>query len=82
MKRGVKIALGIVAAVLVLLLVGPFLVPVPDLTDTVPPEALADPDSRFVEVEGVRIHTKQMGEGAPVISCSTALVRVPSRGAR
>ena len=67
MKRGVKIALGIVAAVLVLLSVGPFLVPVPDLTDTVPPEALADPDSRFVEVEGVRIHTKQMGEGAPVM---------------
>ncbi|MCU0520937.1 MAG: alpha/beta hydrolase [Anaerolineae bacterium] len=67
MKRGVKIALGIVVGVLAILLVGPFLVPVPDLTDTVPPEALADPDSRFVEVDGVRIHTKQMGEGTPVM---------------
>ena len=67
MKRGARIALGIVAALLVLLLIGPFLVPVPDLTDTVPPEALVDPDSRFVEVEGVRIHYKQMGEGTPVM---------------
>jgi pimeloyl-ACP methyl ester carboxylesterase len=67
MKNGARIALGLVAVLLVLLLVGPFLVPVASLTDTVPPEALADPDSRFVEVDGVRIHYKQMGEGTPVL---------------
>ena len=67
MRRGVKILLGSVAVLLVLLLVGPFLVPVPPLEGTVAPEVLADPDSRFVEVDGLRIHTKQMGEGSPVL---------------
>jgi len=41
--RGLLIAL---AVLLVILLVGPFLVPVPPLEGTVPPEQLADPDSR------------------------------------
>lgn len=67
MKRGVKVLLVVVAALLALVLVGPFFVPVPPLEDALPPEALADPDSQFVEVEGVRIHMKQMGEGAPVM---------------
>lgn len=66
MKRWHKIALISLGVVLLLVLVGPFLVPVPPLEDTVPPEALADPDSRFVEVEAVTIHYKQMGEGEPV----------------
>jgi len=43
--RGLLIAL---AVLLVILLVGPFLVPVPPLEGTVPPEQLADPDSRFI----------------------------------
>lgn len=49
-----------------LLLVGPFLVSVPPLTDTVPPATLADPDSRFIEVEHVHVHYKDAGTGAPV----------------
>ncbi len=61
--RGLLIALGVL---LVILLVGPFLVPVPPLEGTVPPEQLADPDSRFVEVNGVNIHYKMAGEGEPV----------------
>jgi len=48
-------------------LVGPFLVPVPPLEDTVPPEQLADPDSQFVEVNGLRVHYKMMGAGEPVL---------------
>ncbi len=67
MRRSVKILLGSVAVLMVLLLVGPFLAPVPPLEGTVAPEVLADPDSRFVEVDGLRIHTKQMGEGSPVL---------------
>jgi pimeloyl-ACP methyl ester carboxylesterase len=66
LRKGVRILVSLLVGVFVLLLVVPFLVPVPALTDTLPPEALADPDSRFVEVDGVRIHYKQMGEGAPV----------------
>lgn len=61
--RGLLIALGVL---LVILLVGPFLVPVPPLEGTVPPEQLADPDSRFAEVNGVNIHYKMAGEGEPV----------------
>jgi pimeloyl-ACP methyl ester carboxylesterase len=67
MKRWIKIVGTVIGALLLVLLVGPFLVPVPPLEDTVPPEMLADPDSRFVDVHGVRIHYKQMGEGEPVL---------------
>jgi pimeloyl-ACP methyl ester carboxylesterase len=54
-------------AALALLLVGPFLIPVPPLADTVPPEQLADPDSRFVEVNGITVHYKQAGSGEPAL---------------
>lgn len=56
------IALGILLALLV---VAPLLVPIPPLRETVPPEELADPDSSFVEVAGVRVHFKAAGEGEP-----------------
>lgn len=67
MKRWIKILLVAIGILLAVLLAGPFLVPVPPLEDTVPAEMLADPDSRFVEVEGITIHYKQMGEGEPVM---------------
>jgi pimeloyl-ACP methyl ester carboxylesterase len=57
------IALGIL---LLLLLVGPFLVPVPPLEGTKPIEELADPDSRFVEINGLSVHYKMTGQGEPV----------------
>ena len=44
------------AALLGVLLVGPFLVPVPPLEATVPVEQLADPDSRFINVNGLTVH--------------------------
>jgi pimeloyl-ACP methyl ester carboxylesterase len=50
-----------------LLLVGPFLVPVPPLEGVVPPSALADDDSRFVEVNGIDVHYKQVGQGEPYV---------------
>ncbi len=62
--RGLLIALGVL---LVILLVGPFLVPVPPLEGTVPPEQLADPDSRFIEVNGITVHYKMAGEGKPAL---------------
>ncbi|MGC8873634.1 MAG: alpha/beta fold hydrolase [Chloroflexia bacterium] len=54
-------------AVLALLFVVPLLVPVPPPPGTVPPETLADPDSRFVEVDGVTIHYKRAGSGEPAV---------------
>jgi pimeloyl-ACP methyl ester carboxylesterase len=67
MSRIVRILLVIVGVLLLIVTVGPFLVPVPPLDDTVPPEALADPDSRFVEVAGIRVHYKLQGEGSPAM---------------
>jgi pimeloyl-ACP methyl ester carboxylesterase len=61
--RGLGIALGVF---LLLLLVGPFLVPVPPLEGTKPIEELADPDSRFVEINGLSVHYKTTGQGEPV----------------
>lgn len=59
-----KIILGVLL-LLALVLLGPFLVPVPPLTDTRPPKELADLDSRFVTVEGLEVHYKVTGEGTP-----------------
>jgi pimeloyl-ACP methyl ester carboxylesterase len=50
---------------ILLILIGPFLVPVPPLENTVPVEQLTDPDSRFVEVNGVDVHYKAFGQGEP-----------------
>jgi pimeloyl-ACP methyl ester carboxylesterase len=59
----------LIASVVLLLfaLVGPFLIPVPLLSNTVPYKQLADPDSHFVDINGLNIHFKMMGQGEPVI---------------
>ena len=67
MRRWVRIVLIVIAALLVVLLVGPMLIPVPPLEDTVPPEQLADPDSHFVALNGLQVHYKTAGQGAPVL---------------
>ncbi len=57
---------GIVLTVLALIvLIGPFLIPVPPLENTVPVEQLVDADSKFVEVNGLNVHYKTWGEGEP-----------------
>ena len=43
-------------------LIGPFLVPVHPLEDTLPEEELADKDSKFKTINGVKIHYKTSGE--------------------
>lgn len=67
MRPWVRILLGLAGILLLILLVGPFLLPIPPLEGTVPPEQLADPDSRFVEVNGLRVHYKTMGQGEPAL---------------
>lgn len=47
------------------LLVGPFLVPIPELTDTQPVTKLTYPDSHFAAVNGVQIHYQSRGTGEP-----------------
>jgi len=57
------ITLGVI---LILVLVGPFLIPVPPLENTVPAETLVDEDSKFIEVNGINVHYKTYGQGEPV----------------
>lgn len=59
---GLLLAVGLVALMLV-----PSLVPIPDLQGTVPPASLADPDSRFADLNGLMVHFKAAGEGDPAI---------------
>jgi pimeloyl-ACP methyl ester carboxylesterase len=65
-KRILRTAGILLTAFILIVLIGPFLVPVPPLENTVPVEQLADPDSRFVEVNGINVHYKTYGQGEPV----------------
>ena len=65
-NRFLKIAASIIAVLLVLILVVPFLIPVPPLENTVPAETLVDEDSKFIEVNGLNVHYKTYGQGEPV----------------
>ncbi len=66
MKKWQKILIGLLAFFLMAVLIGPFLVPVPPLTGTLSERELADPDSQFVEVNGLNVHYKEQGAGEPV----------------
>lgn len=66
MKPWQKITLTVFIILLLALLVGPFLIPVPPLEGTRSERELADPDSKFVEVNGLSVHYKEMGTGQPV----------------
>jgi len=68
MKRKLlRISLVILGIVLILILVGPFLVPVKPLEGLVEAESLADPDSQFIDVGGLSVHAKVQGEGEPAL---------------
>jgi pimeloyl-ACP methyl ester carboxylesterase len=67
MRRWPRVILMLLFVLALLLLVGPFLIPVPELEGTVPPEQLADPESRFVEIEGIDVHYKVAGQGQPLL---------------
>lgn len=59
--------LGAIGLIVILaLLIGPLLYPVPKLTGTLPEHELADSDSRFMDVKGISVHFKEMGQGEPV----------------
>jgi pimeloyl-ACP methyl ester carboxylesterase len=67
MSKILRVVLILAAVLLAAVLAGPLLVPVPPLKGTVPPEQLADPDSRFVEIEGLNVHYKTAGSGEPYL---------------
>ena len=63
MKKLGKIVLIVLAILLALVLIGPLVAPVPALEGVVPPQQLADPDSKFIDIDGVTVHYKEAGEG-------------------
>ena len=64
MKRWQRIVLSILAVLLLLILVGPFLVPVPEQPGLQTERELAEPDSQFIQVGDVTVHYKEAGQGA------------------
>lgn len=65
-KKIILTGLIVLLGIITLALFAPFLVPVPPLEATLPPEALADEDSQFIEINGLKTHVKKMGRGEPV----------------
>jgi hypothetical protein len=66
-KRHLRITLPILGLILVLVLVGPFMVPIPPLEGAVSPQELADPDSEFIQVNELKVHCKIKGTGQPLM---------------
>jgi pimeloyl-ACP methyl ester carboxylesterase len=68
-----SIIYAVLAFLLLVVLVGPFLVPVRPLKGTLPPQELADPDSRFVAIGDavgtarLDVHYKDTGAGDPSV---------------
>ncbi len=62
-KRKLAIAVGVV---LLIVVIGPLIIPIPPLRDTLPPKELAWPDSRFIEIDGIDVHYQSSGEGETV----------------
>ena len=67
MKKFLKILFYVLVGLIVLILVAPLIIPIPPPKGVVPVEQLADPDSLFVEADGISIHYKTAGSGEPAI---------------
>ena len=65
--RWLRIAALALAVTALVLLLGPFLVPVPPLPCTASPQRLAGPDSIFVPVGDLQVHAKVAGSGEPAL---------------
>ena len=65
--RFVRSAVALVGGLALVALVGPLLIPVRPLEGLVSPQNLADPDSKFMEIDGLQFHYKEAGEGAPAM---------------
>ncbi|GAP05519.1 predicted hydrolase [Anaerolinea thermolimosa] len=67
MNRPLRVLAAVTGLFLVLLIIGPLVIPVPPLPDIQPVEALADPDSRFLTANGLQVHYKEAGTDEPVM---------------
>jgi len=58
-----QIILVLIVITLFIFIIVPFLIPIPPLENTLPPEQLADSGSKFVTIQNVDVHYKIVGEG-------------------
>ena len=65
--RFVRSAVALVGGLAAVCAGRPVVVPVRPLEGLVPPQHLADPDSKFMEVDGLQFHYKEAGEGRPAM---------------
>ena len=77
-----RIVLAVIASLLLIVLIGPFLVPVPELENTASAQELADPDSQFIEINGLDVHVKTAGQGEPTSCCCMDLAPACTPGRR
>lgn len=63
MNRWKKISLLFIIFACLTVGVGPFAVPVPELDGLVSEQEFVEADSKFIEIDGVRIHYKEAGAG-------------------
>ena len=67
MNRPLRTLLVVIVVLALLVVFVPLVIPLPPLADTAPISELADPDSRFITVNGIQVHYKQYGSGEPVM---------------
>lgn len=61
-----KIIGVVLLGIILIIAIVPFLIPIPPLENTKPAAELADPDSLFINLDGLTVHYKKMGSGEPV----------------
>lgn len=57
----------VLVLVLLVVIIGPLVIPVPPLMDTLPERELADSDSLFKKIGSIQVHYKLQGSGEPAI---------------
>ncbi|MCS7098679.1 MAG: alpha/beta hydrolase [Candidatus Methanomethyliaceae archaeon] len=57
----------IISLILLASFILPYFIPVPELLGTFPPEELAEEDSKFITIKGLKVHCKIYGSGEPAI---------------
>ena len=67
MTKPWRVTILVIGALLLVVLLVPFLVPIPELQGTKPVAELADPESLFVTVDGLDVHYKTQGHGQPAL---------------
>lgn len=67
MKKTLNIILLILGILTAAILILPLIIPIPPLENVRTTHETADPDSQFIEINGIEVHYKMAGQGQPVM---------------